>query len=79
MTSSVGKHLASHPCTAAGSWVLGADLRDDRGKAVYTSPGKDRAANSAIHAAAHGASQREPAIPEPAGDGSPRTAGHEHA
>jgi hypothetical protein len=59
--------------------VLGADLRDARGKAVYTSPGEDRAANSAIHAAAREAGQREPAVPEPAGDGSPRTAGHEHA
>ena len=79
MTSSLGKHLASYPCTAAGSRALAAHLRDDHGKAVYTSPYEDHAAHSAMHAAAHEAGQREPASAEPAGDGRPGTAGHEHA
>ena len=38
MISSAGKHLASCPCTAAGSRALAGHLRDDHGKAVYTSP-----------------------------------------
>ena len=58
MTSSLGKHLASYPCTAAGSRALAAHLRDDHGKAVYTSPYEDHAAHSAMHAAAHPATRR---------------------
>jgi len=53
MTSSLDKHLASYPCTAAGSRALAAHLRDDHGKAVYTSPYEDHAVHSAMHAAAH--------------------------
>jgi hypothetical protein len=95
--SSLDKHLASYPCTAAGSRALAGHLRDDHGKAVYTSPYEDHAARCAMHAAAHEAGQRgllpardaagrphpprspAPAGTEPAGDGSPGTAGHEHA
>ena len=60
MTSSFGQHLASYPCTAAGSRALAGHLRDDHGKTLYTSPYEDHAAHSAMHAAAHEAEQREP-------------------
>ncbi len=96
MTSSLSQHLASYPCTAAGSRALAAHLRDDHGKTLYSSPYENHAAHSAMHAAAHEAEQREllrtcnafhrphphhssvPAGVEPAGDGGPGTAGHEH-
>jgi hypothetical protein len=59
VTSSLGKHLASYPCTAAGSRALAAHLRDDHGKTACTSPYEDHATHSAMHAAAHEAGQRE--------------------
>ena len=58
MTSSPGQHLASYPCTAAGSRALVGHQRDDHGKALYTSPYEDHAAHSAMHAARQ-AEQRE--------------------
>lgn len=60
MTSSLGQHLASYPCTAAGSRALASHLRDDHGKTLHASPCEDHAAHSAMHAAAHEAEQREP-------------------
>lgn len=60
MTSSLGEHLASYPCTAADSRALAAHLRDDHGKTLYTSPfEEDHAVHSAMRAAAHDAEQRE--------------------
>lgn len=61
MTSSLSQHLASYPCTAAGSRALADHLRDDHGKTLYTSPyEEDHAVDSAMHAAAHEAGQGEP-------------------
>ena len=60
MTSSLDQHLASYPCTAAGSRALADHLRDDHGKTIYSSPYEDHAAHGAMHAAAHEAQQREP-------------------
>ena len=60
MTSGLGQHLASYPCTAAGSRALATHLRDDHGKTLYTSPYEDHAAHSAMHAAAHETGQGEP-------------------
>ena len=91
MTSSVERHLASYPCTQAGSRALAAHLRDDHGKTPYTSPYEDHAAHSAMHAAAHEAEQREPLCtcnafhrphphhgPASAGPEPARDADHEH-
>lgn len=61
MTSSLAQHLASYPCTAAGSRALADHLRDEHGKTLYTSPyEEEHAVHSAMHAAAHEAGQREP-------------------
>jgi hypothetical protein len=61
VTSCLEKHLASYPCTAAGSRGLADHLRDDHGKTLFTSPfEEDHAVHSAMHAAAHEAEQREP-------------------
>ena len=70
MTSSLDQHLASYPCTAVGSRALAGHLRDDHGKAVYTSPYEDHAAHSAMHAAAHeNGAAMEARIEEDAGNG----------
>ena len=61
MTGSLDQHLASYPCTAAGSRALIFHLRDDHGKTLFTSPfEEDHAVHSAMHAAAHEAGPREP-------------------
>jgi hypothetical protein len=60
VTSSLSQHLASYPCTAAGSRALAAHLREDHGKTLHTSPYEDHAAHSAMHAAAHNAERCEP-------------------
>jgi hypothetical protein len=60
VTSCLGQHLASYPCSAAGSRALAGHLRDDHGKSLCTSPSEDHAAHSAMHAAAHETEQREP-------------------
>jgi hypothetical protein len=61
VTSGLDQHLASYPCTAAGSRALIFHLRDDHGKTLFTSPfEEDHAVHSAMHAAAHEAEQREP-------------------
>jgi hypothetical protein len=38
VTGSLSQHLASYPCTAAGSRALIFHLRDDHGKTLFTSP-----------------------------------------
>ena len=61
MTGSLSQHLASYPCTAAGSRALADHLRDDHGKTLFTSPyEEDHGVHSAMHTAAHDAEQREP-------------------
>jgi hypothetical protein len=61
VTFSLSQHLASYPCTAAGSRALADHLRDDHGKTLYTGPyEEDHAVHSAMHAAAHEAGQGEP-------------------
>jgi hypothetical protein len=60
VTSSLSQHLASYPCTAAGSRALAGHLRDDHGKTLYTSPCAGHAAHSAMHAAAYEAGQSQP-------------------
>jgi hypothetical protein len=61
VTGSLDQHLASYPCTAAGSRALIFHLRDDHGKTLFTSSyEEDHAVHSAMHAAAHEAEQREP-------------------
>jgi hypothetical protein len=61
VTGGLGQHLASYPCTAAGSRALIFHLRDDHGKTLFTSPFEEgHAVHSAMHAAAHEAEQREP-------------------
>ena len=61
MTGSPAEHLASCPCTVAGSRALIFHLRDDHGKTLFTSPyEEDHAVPSAMHAAAHEAEPCEP-------------------
>ena len=61
MTGSLSQHLASYPCTAAGSRALISHLRDDHGKTLFTSPyDEDHAVHRAMHAAAHEAGPCEP-------------------
>jgi hypothetical protein len=56
VTGSLDQHLASYPCTAAGSRALIFRLRDDHGKTLFTSPFEE---GHAMHSAMHEAEQRE--------------------